>query len=125
MHSPAQGGNFSTALNKTNQLHTFIFDNHFITIAFLLTSISVILIPVQFSECPARVLLGHRNDNKTNHGEAEMVSSDQTWLMLAGDSSPQIAHALSTELLCSVRKLQEKVIYIISSSCFMPSMRLT
>lgn len=54
-----------------------------------------------------------------------MVSSDQTWLMLAADSSPQIAHALSTELLCSVRKLQEKVIYIISSSCLMPSIRLT
>lgn len=67
------------------------------------------LIPVQFSECPARVLLGHRNDSKTIHGEAEMVSSDQTWLMLAADSSPQIAHALSTELLCSVKKLQEKV----------------
>lgn len=38
-----------------------------------------------------------------------MVLSDQTWLMLAADSSPQIAHALSTELLCSVKKLQEKV----------------
>lgn len=53
-----------------------------------------------------------------------MVSSDQTWLMLAADSSPQIAHALSTELLCSVRKLLEKVIYIISSSCLMQSIRL-
>lgn len=74
-----------------------------------MTSISVIFIPVQFLECPARVLLGHRNDSKTIHGEAETVSSDQTWVMLAADSSPQIAHALSTELLCSVRKLQEKV----------------